>query len=88
MKLRPITLAAWKVAPALATGNSVVLKPSEMSTLSGLRVAELALEAGVPPGVFNVVTGWGPETGCALGMHMDVDGLFFTGSTQVGKYFL
>lgn len=84
----PITLAAWKVAPALATGNSVVLKPSEMSTLSGLRVAELALEAGVPPGVFNVVTGWGPETGRALGMHMDVDGLFFTGSTQVGKYFL
>lgn len=84
----PITLAAWKFAPALATGNSVVLKPSEMSTLSSLRVAELALEAGIPPGVFNVVTGWGPETGRALGMHMDVDGLFFTGSTQVGKYFV
>lgn len=84
----PMVMAAWKVAPALATGNSVVLKPSEMSSLSALRLAELAAEAGVPPGVFNVITGWGPETGRALGLHMDVDGLFFTGSTQVGKHFM
>jgi len=81
-------MAAWKVAPALAMGNSVVLKPAEQSSLSALRLADLALEAGVPPGVFNVVTGHGPEVGRALGLHMDVDGLFFTGSTQVGKYFM
>lgn len=84
----PMLMASWKVAPALATGNSVVLKPAEQSSLSAIRLAELALEAGVPPGVFNVVTGDGPEVGRALGMHMDVDGLFFTGSTQVGKFFM
>ena len=84
----PMVMAAWKVAPALATGNSVVLKPAEQSPLSALRLAELALEAGVPPGVFNVVTGDGPDVGRALGLHMDVDGLFFTGSTQVGRYFM
>jgi len=84
----PMLMAAWKLAPALATGNSVVLKPAEQSSLSALRLAELALEAGIPAGVFNVVTGMGPETGRALGRHMDVDGLFFTGSTQVGKYFM
>lgn len=84
----PMLMAAWKVAPALATGNSVVLKPAERSSLSALRLAELALEAGVPPGVFNVVTGLGPEVGRALGLHMDVDGLFFTGSTEVGKRFM
>ncbi len=84
----PMLMAAWKVAPALATGNSVVLKPAEQSSLSAIRLAELALEAGVPPGVFNVVTGQGPEVGRALGMHMDIDGLFFTGSTQVGKVFM
>lgn len=84
----PMLMAAWKLAPALATGNSIVLKPAEQSSLSALRLAELAIEAGIPPGVFNVVTGMGPETGRALGLHMDVDGLFFTGSTQVGKYFM
>lgn len=84
----PMLMASWKVAPALATGNSVILKPAEQSSLSAIRLAELALEAGVPPGVFNVVTGDGPEVGRALGLHMDVDGLFFTGSTQVGKYFM
>lgn len=84
----PMLMAAWKVAPALAAGNSVVLKPAEQSSLSALRLAELAIEAGVPEGVFNVVTGMGPETGRALGLHMDVDGIFFTGSTQVGKYFM
>ncbi len=84
----PMLMATWKVAPALATGNSVVLKPAEQSSLTALRLGELALEAGVPPGVFNVVTGDGPEVGRALGLHMDVDGLFFTGSTPVGKYFM
>ncbi len=84
----PMIMAAWKVAPALAMGNSVVLKPAEESPLTALRLAELALEAGVPPGVFNVVPGLGEEAGAALGRHMDVDALAFTGSTEVGKYFL
>jgi acyl-CoA reductase-like NAD-dependent aldehyde dehydrogenase len=81
-------MAAWKFAPALAAGNSVVLKPAEQSPLSALRVAELAAEAGVPPGVFNVVPGFGETAGQALGRHMDVDALAFTGSTEVGKLFL
>lgn len=84
----PMLMAAWKVAPALATGNSVVLKPAEQSSLSALRLGELALEAGIPEGVFNVTPGIGPEAGRALGLHMDVDGIFFTGSTQVGKFFM
>lgn len=84
----PMLMATWKVAPALAMGNSVVLKPAEQSSLTAIRLAELALEAGIPEGVFNVVTGLGPEVGRALGMHMDVDGLFFTGSTPVGKFFM
>ncbi len=84
----PLLMAAWKLAPALATGNSVILKPSERSSLSALHLAELAIEAGIPAGVFNVVTGLGPQTGKALGMHMDVDGLFFTGSTEVGRAFM
>lgn len=81
----PMIMAAWKVAPALAAGNSVVLKPSEKSPLSALRMAELALEAGLPPGVFNVVTGLGPEAGTPLALHGDVDCIAFTGSTRVGK---
>jgi len=84
----PLLMAAWKFAPALAAGNSVVLKPAEQSPLSALRVAELAAEAGVPPGVFNVVPGMGETAGQALGRHMDVDALAFTGSTEVGKLFL
>src|SRR6195256_6121999 len=84
----PLLMAAWKFAPALAAGNSVVLKPAEQSPLSALRVAELAVEAGVPPGVFNVVPGFGESAGQALGRHMDVDALAFTGSTEVGKLFL
>ncbi|MER2490831.1 aldehyde dehydrogenase family protein [Catenovulum sediminis] len=80
----PMIMLAWKIAPALAMGNSVVLKPAEQSTYSAIKVAELALEAGIPPGVFNVVTGDG-RTGQALASHMDVDGIFFTGSTEVGK---
>jgi gamma-glutamyl-gamma-aminobutyraldehyde dehydrogenase/4-guanidinobutyraldehyde dehydrogenase/NAD-dependent aldehyde dehydrogenase len=84
----PLMMAAWKFAPALAAGNSVVLKPAEQSPLSALRVAELAVEAGIPPGVFNVVPGFGETAGQALGRHMDVDAITFTGSTAVGKLFL
>jgi gamma-glutamyl-gamma-aminobutyraldehyde dehydrogenase/4-guanidinobutyraldehyde dehydrogenase/NAD-dependent aldehyde dehydrogenase len=81
----PMIMAAWKIAPALAAGNSVVLKPSEKSPLTALRLAELAIEAGIPPGVFNVVPGFGPEAGSPLALHMDVDCIGFTGSTRVGK---
>ena len=81
----PMIMAAWKIAPALAVGNSVVLKPSEKSPLTALRMADLALEAGIPEGVFNVVTGYGPEAGSPLALHMDVDCIAFTGSTRVGK---
>lgn len=81
----PMIMAAWKIAPALAAGNSVVLKPSEKSPLTALRLAELALAAGVPPGVFNVVPGYGPEAGSPLALHMNVDCIAFTGSTRVGK---
>jgi gamma-glutamyl-gamma-aminobutyraldehyde dehydrogenase len=84
----PLDMAAWKVAPALAAGNSVVLKPAEQSPFSALRLAELALEAGLPEGVLNVVPGLGETAGRALGLHPDVDCLVFTGSTQVGKYFM
>jgi gamma-glutamyl-gamma-aminobutyraldehyde dehydrogenase/4-guanidinobutyraldehyde dehydrogenase/NAD-dependent aldehyde dehydrogenase len=81
----PMIMAAWKIAPALAVGNSVVLKPSEKSPLTALRMADLALEAGIPEGVFNVVTGYGAEAGSPLALHMDVDCIAFTGSTRVGK---
>lgn len=84
----PLDMAAWKLAPALAAGNSVVLKPAEQSPFSALRLAELALEAGLPPGVLNVLPGLGESAGKALGLHPDVDCLVFTGSTQVGKYFM
>ncbi|MFD5230084.1 aldehyde dehydrogenase [Streptomyces qaidamensis] len=84
----PLTLAGWKVAPALAAGCTVVLKPSESSPLSALLLARLATEAGIPPGVLNMVTGDGPTAGRALGLHPDVDVLAFTGSTAVGRHFL
>lgn len=84
----PLTLAGWKIAPALAAGCTVVLKPSENSPLSALLLARLATEAGLPPGVLNVVNGTGPVTGRALGLHPDVDVLAFTGSTAVGRHFL
>jgi gamma-glutamyl-gamma-aminobutyraldehyde dehydrogenase len=84
----PILMAAWKVAPALAAGNSVIVKPSKLTSLSVIRMAELAAEAGVPAGVFNVVPGSGPTAGQALGRHMDVDMVTFTGSTEVGRTFL
>ena len=81
----PIAMAAWKIAPALAAGNSVVLKPSEKSPLTALRLGDLALEAGVPAGVLNIVPGFGVEAGSPLALHMDVDCIAFTGSTAVGK---
>jgi gamma-glutamyl-gamma-aminobutyraldehyde dehydrogenase len=84
----PLDMAAWKLAPALAAGNSVVLKPAEQSPFSALRLGQLALEAGIPEGVLNVVPGLGESAGKALGLHPDVDCLVFTGSTQVGKYFM
>jgi len=84
----PMIMAAWKLGPALATGNSVVLKPSEKSPFTALRLAELAVEAGIPPGVFNVVPGYGQEAGEALALHMDVDAIGFTGSTRTGRRML
>ena len=81
----PMLMACWKIAPALAAGNSVVLKPSEKSPLTALRMADLALQAGIPAGVFNVVPGMGLEAGAPLALHMDVDCIAFTGSTRVGK---
>ena len=81
----PMIMAAWKIAPALAAGNSVVLKPSEKSPLTALRLADLALQAGLPEGVLNVVPGYGPEAGSPLALHLDVDCIAFTGSTRVGK---
>ncbi|PHS79338.1 MAG: aldehyde dehydrogenase PuuC [Rhodospirillaceae bacterium] len=84
----PLLMTCWKLGPALAAGNSVVLKPAEQSPLTALRLAELAIEAGLPEGVLNVVPGFGPTAGKALGLHMDVDCLAFTGSGEVGKLFL
>jgi acyl-CoA reductase-like NAD-dependent aldehyde dehydrogenase len=84
----PLLMAAWKVGPALATGNSVVLKPAEQSPLTALRLAELAAEAGLPDGVLNVVPGFGETAGRAVGLHPDVDAVAFTGSTEVGRLFL
>lgn len=84
----PLLMMAWKIGPALATGNSIVVKPAEDTSLTALRLAELAVEAGVPPGVMNVVTGMGPDVGEPLGRHMDVDALTFTGSTATGRRFL
>jgi acyl-CoA reductase-like NAD-dependent aldehyde dehydrogenase len=84
----PMIMAAWKLGPALAAGNSVVLKPSEKSPLTAMRLAELALDAGLPEGVFNVVPGYGHEAGEALALHPQVDAIGFTGSTRVGRRML
>lgn len=84
----PMWMMAWKVGPALAAGNSIVVKPDEKTSLSALRIAALAKEAGVPDGIFNVVPGIGNVAGKALGMHPDVDVISFTGSTEVGRAFL
>jgi len=81
----PFQMAAWKVAPALACGNTVVLKPAEQTPLTALELARIAADAGLPAGVLNVVTGFGETAGAALVRHPDVDKIAFTGSTQVGK---
>lgn len=81
----PLQMLAWKVAPALACGNTIVLKPAEQTPLTALRFAELTLEAGIPAGVFNVVTGFGPTTGAAMVAHPGIDKIAFTGSVEVGK---
>jgi len=84
----PLLMACWKLGPALAAGNSIILKPSEKSPLTAIRVAQLALEAGIPAGVFNVVPGLGHTVGQAMGRHMDIDTIAFTGSTRVAKQLL
>jgi NAD-dependent aldehyde dehydrogenases len=84
----PLMIGAWKIAPALAAGNAVVVKPPEIASLTLLRLAELASEAGIPDGVFNVVTGRGASAGAALALHMDVDVLAFTGSGGTGRRLL
>jgi phenylacetaldehyde dehydrogenase len=81
----PLLMAAWKLGPALSCGNTVVLKPAEQTPLSALRLGELILEAGIPPGVVNVVPGYGETAGAALAAHPDVDKVAFTGSTEIGK---
>jgi gamma-glutamyl-gamma-aminobutyraldehyde dehydrogenase len=84
----PLMIGAWKIAPALAMGNSVIIKPSEAASLSLLKLGEICLEAGLPPGTLNIVTGNGKQTGQALARHMDVDVLTFTGSGNTGRQLL
>ncbi|MDB4213566.1 aldehyde dehydrogenase [Octadecabacter sp.] len=84
----PLLMLAWKIGPALASGCSVIVKPAEETSLTALRLAELAMEAGIPAGVFNVLPGSGPDVGEPLGRHMDVDMVSFTGSTATGRRFL
>ncbi|RAR63028.1 gamma-glutamyl-gamma-aminobutyraldehyde dehydrogenase [Onishia taeanensis] len=84
----PLIIAGWKIGPALGAGNSLIIKPAEQSSLATLRVAALAREAGIPEGAFQVVTGLGHQAGEALGRHMDIDAVGFTGSTEIGKRFL
>ncbi|MCA1493208.1 aldehyde dehydrogenase [Ensifer sp. NBAIM29] len=84
----PLMIGAWKIAPAIAAGNSVIVKPSEVASLSSLRLAELCSEAGLPDGVLNVITGRGSVVGEAMGLHPDIDVLAFTGSGNVGRRLL
>ena len=84
----PLLMMAWKIAPALAAGNSVIVKPAEQTSLTALRLAELALDAGIPRGVLNVIPGMGPDVGEPIGLHPDVDMVSFTGSTETGRRFL
>ncbi len=84
----PMVMQAWKLAPALATGNTAVLKPAEQTPLSALRIGELILEAGFPEGVVNILPGFGPTAGAAIDQHMDIDKVVFTGSTEVGHLIL
>ncbi len=84
----PLLMLAWKIGPALATGNSVIVKPAEQTSLTALRMAELAMEAGLPRGVLQVLPGDGPSVGKPLGLHPDIDMISFTGSTETGRHFL
>ena len=84
----PLMMLAWKIGPALATGNSIIVKPAEQTSLTTLRVAELAFEAGIPAGVFNVLPGLGPDVGEPMGRHHGIGSISFTGSTEVGRLFL
>ena len=84
----PLMMAAWKIAPALACGNTVILKPAEQTPLTALRLGELLLEAGIPDGVVNIITGFGETAGAAIANHPDIDKVAFTGSTEVGKLIL
>ncbi|MCB6182085.1 aldehyde dehydrogenase [Leeia sp. TBRC 13508] len=84
----PLLMMAWKIGPALAAGCTLVIKPAAETSLTAIRVAELALEAGVPAGVLNIVTGSGREVGEPIGRHMDIDAVSFTGSTETGRRFL
>lgn len=84
----PLIITAWKLGPALAAGNSVVLKPAEQSSMSAIRLVELGYQAGIPAGVLNVVPGLGHQAGQAIGLHPDIDAVVFTGSTEVGRKFL
>jgi gamma-glutamyl-gamma-aminobutyraldehyde dehydrogenase len=84
----PLLMMAWKIGPALAAGCSMIVKPAEQTSLTALRVAELAMEAGLPAGVLNVVTGSGPDAGAPIGLHPDIDMVSFTGSTETGRRFL
>lgn len=84
----PLQMAAWKLAPALACGNTTILKPAEQTPLTALRLGELICEAGFPDGVVNIVPGFGETAGAALAAHPDVDKIAFTGSTEVGKKIL
>lgn len=84
----PLLMAAWKLGPILATGNTAVIKPAEQTSLSTIRLAELALEAGIPDGVINVVPGYGEKAGRAIGLHSNIDCVTFTGSTEIGRQFL
>ena len=84
----PLSMAAWKIAPALACGNTTILKPAEQTPLTAIRLGELVLEAGLPPGVVNIVTGFGEAAGAAIAVHPGIDKVAFTGSTDVGKMIL
>jgi len=84
----PLLMMAWKIAPALATGNSVIVKPAEQTSLTALRLAELAIDAGLPRGVLNVIPGMGSDVGEPIGLHADIDMVSFTGSTETGRRFL
>jgi 4-(gamma-glutamylamino)butanal dehydrogenase len=84
----PLMMLGWKAGPALAAGNSVIVKPASQTSLTALRMAELATEAGIPAGVFNVIPGPGGEVGSAIGLHPDIDAVSFTGSTEIGRMFL